>query len=288
MSRLLYPSQYLLGCQGLALLRRWLRPDLGDVAELLASTEALARDSSALEPFEVDDYSVEECYRLQQETYETGWNPLIELEERAVRPLVAAGAGLKALDAACGTGRHGLWLASQGYAVTGVDTSAAMVAVAQKALPDGDFKVGTLESLPVQSSEFDLAICALALALCADIAPPIAELARAVRPGGKVVISDIHPVSVMLGGSLLFEVPDGKFGVTQQNVFWHASYFEAFAQSGLQVRRCLDIPWHPSVWPGDWYATDFEQRGIGQLFSEISQLALEGVPGLLVWELERL
>src|SRR5262245_21041931 len=96
MARTLQPAQYLLGCQGLALLTRWLRPDFPDVQELMDSTVALAAAAPMMSTFDVEDYSVEDCYRLQQETYHGGWNPLIEIEQRAVWPLLSDGPGKRA------------------------------------------------------------------------------------------------------------------------------------------------------------------------------------------------
>ena len=42
-------------------------------------------------------------------------------------------------------------------------------------------------------------MCTLALTHCSELGPPMRELARVVRPGGHVVISDVHPFMSMLG-----------------------------------------------------------------------------------------
>src|SRR5581483_5692182 len=162
-----------------------------------------ARTAEQFEPFEIHDYSVDDAYRAQQETYDAGWNPLIELEQQTVWPLIPAAApGQRALDAACGTGRHALQLGALGYETGGFDSSAEMIEVARGKLPAADFRVAPLEALPFETAWFAVAVCALALALCADIAQPIAELGRVTREGGRLIISDVHPMSVMLGGSL--------------------------------------------------------------------------------------
>jgi 2-polyprenyl-3-methyl-5-hydroxy-6-metoxy-1,4-benzoquinol methylase len=316
MPRSLQRAQYILGMQGFALARRWLRPNMeADVEELLASTRALARNSESWPPFQVDDYTAEDCYSLQQETYDTGWNPLIEAEHYVLAALLPPdGAGKRALDAACGTGRWAEWLAAHGYAVTGTDASEPMLAVARAKfaeiandsgggngqagpersdrpeVPTGiaHFRAGTLEALPVGTGEFDVAICALALAFGRDIRQPIAELARAVKPGGAVFISDIHPMSVMLGDSVLFSTPEGGRGVTQSYVHWHGEWIDAFAAAGLRVQRCLDVPWPGPPFGGEWYAPEGETRSPGQLMGDISTLAKEGVPACLIWQLERL
>jgi SAM-dependent methyltransferase len=151
-----------------------------------------------------------------------------------------------------------------------------------------DFRAGDLAVLPVETAAFDLAVCALALAMCRDIQRPISELARAVKPGGLVVISDIHPVSVLLGDSLLFETPGGGRGVTQQYVRWPGEWIDAFNAAGLRVQRCIDVPWPGPPFGGEWYAPDGELRSPGQLMGDISILAKEGTPAAIVWQLERL
>ncbi|MBV8087184.1 MAG: class I SAM-dependent methyltransferase [Chloroflexi bacterium] len=286
----LRPAQYVLAMQGLALARRWLRPNMeAEVEELLASTRALARDSEQWPPLQVEDYTAEECYSLQQETYDQGWNPLIEAEQYVLASLLPPdGAGQRALDAACGTGRWAEWLVAHGYTVTGTDASEPMLAVARSKVPTAEFQRGTLEALPVEIGAFDLAICALALAFGRDIRQPVAELARAVKPNGRVFISDVHPVSVMLGDSVLFTTSDGGHGVTQSYVHWHSKWLDAFAAAGLRVVRCLDVPWQPSPWGGEWYLREGETRSPGQLMGDVSTLAKEGVPACLIWQLERL
>jgi malonyl-CoA O-methyltransferase len=59
--------------------------------------------------------------------YDHEANPLIALEEPVVREALGEVRGLAILDLGCGTGRHSLWLARAGAAVTAVDFSAGML-----------------------------------------------------------------------------------------------------------------------------------------------------------------
>ena len=87
-------------------------------------------------------------YARWASTYD-GPNPAIEAEEPVVRALLG---GLPppgplaprvAIDVACGTGRHGAYLAALGYAVTGVDATTEMLALAAEKVPVATFKVGS-------------------------------------------------------------------------------------------------------------------------------------------------
>lgn len=143
----------------------------------------------------VPELDVGDGYAAWASSYDLMSNALIRAEE----PLVAvATAGLptgRALDAACGTGRHSVWLSAAGHEVTGVDASESMLAIARSKVPSATFKVGDLESLPVDNASFDFSICALALTHLADPTTAIAEIARAVRASGRIVLTDAHPTS---------------------------------------------------------------------------------------------
>src|SRR5512133_1250423 len=73
------------------------------------------------------------------------------------------GACHKLLDAGCGTGRHVLALARAGYAVTGLDASRDMLAVAQTKLARQSLAAhlvrGQLQCLPFRAGSFDGALC---------------------------------------------------------------------------------------------------------------------------------
>jgi len=71
-----------------------------------------------------------------------------------------------------------------------VDATAAMAELARARCPDADVRVGTWDALPFGDGEFDLVTCSLALCHATDVAPPIREMARVLRPGGSIVMTD--------------------------------------------------------------------------------------------------
>ncbi len=104
-------------------------------------------------------------------------------------------AGQKILDCATGTGDIAFLLEkhSTGKAfVTGVDFSENMLAVAlQKANQMGShakFQFADVENLPFKDQEFDAATISFGLRNIRDTKQALKELARVVKPGGKVVI----------------------------------------------------------------------------------------------------
>ena len=70
------------------------------------------------------------AYENWAPTYDTDPNPHTALEYRPVLETLAARAGERILDAACGTGRYTAALHADGVDVMGLDFSAAMLALA--------------------------------------------------------------------------------------------------------------------------------------------------------------
>lgn len=101
----------------------------------------------------------------------------------------------RVLDAGCGHGPLMLSLRDRGAEVAGFDLSPAMIAIAQDRLGvDADLRVADLSGpLPYDDDRFDVITCSLALHYVKDWSPTLAELRRVLKPGGRLVISIIHP-----------------------------------------------------------------------------------------------
>ena len=68
----------------------------------------------------------------------TDWDARLASEGPFLKSILEEAGAKRVLDAACGSGGHALWLARQGYEVTGADVSPVMIALArQKAAADG-------------------------------------------------------------------------------------------------------------------------------------------------------
>ncbi len=121
-------------------------------------------------------------------------------EPRWRRRLVRA-AGLKAggsaLDVASGTGKvaFDLWKAAQpGARVQGIDLSPGMTSVAQQryaGIAGLSYAVGDALALPTADASFDAATIAFGMRNLPDYRQGFAEMARSVRPGGKVLCLEI-------------------------------------------------------------------------------------------------
>lgn len=95
-----------------------------------------------------------------------------------------------------------------GHDVVAVDASDAMLDRARARGIVAEFHRGDVQAIPVPDGTFDVAVCALALTHVPDLAPAISELGRVVRPGGRVIISDMHPVATATGAHAFFFAGD--------------------------------------------------------------------------------
>src|SRR5581483_11588369 len=102
-------GHYLLGIEGLALVRDWLVADPACARARVAETRKLLAGFDAGVPaieIDVPELEVRTGYAAWSETYDATPNPLIRVEEPVVRRLIDETPVGRALDAACGTGRH--------------------------------------------------------------------------------------------------------------------------------------------------------------------------------------
>jgi ubiquinone/menaquinone biosynthesis C-methylase UbiE/DNA-binding transcriptional ArsR family regulator len=99
-------------------------------------------------------------------------------------------------DLGCGTGAMTAALAPFVARVIAVDNSAAMLAAAKRRLAGQDaaeFRRGDLEQLPIADAELDAAVLTLVLPYLPEPVRALAEVARVLRPGGRVLITDLLP-----------------------------------------------------------------------------------------------
>jgi ArsR family transcriptional regulator len=99
-------------------------------------------------------------------------------------------------DLGCGTGQVTAALAPFVSRVVAVDESAAMLQAAKqrlRELPNVDLRRGELEALPLDDGRLDAATMMVVLHHLADPSKALAEAARVLRPGGRLLIVDMLP-----------------------------------------------------------------------------------------------
>lgn len=181
------------------------------------------------------------------------------------------------LDAACGTGRHSVELARRGHQVIGVDRSPAMLELARAKLPQGEFRQGDLIALPVEAGAVDAVVCALALVHPPELGGAMAEFARVLCPGGRVIISDVHPFLITLGWQAQFRIEGGGAGFVRLHEHLLSDYGAAAAAAGLRIRSLEELRLTP----------ESAITVVTERLPEANHAAWVGLPGVVVWDLEK-
>lgn len=118
----------------------------------------------------------------------------------ALLAAAAIGSRERVLDVGCGTGQTTLLAALRAVAgrVTGIDLSAAMLdraraAAASKGLTHVEFIQGDAQVYPLLSDGYDVAISRSGVSLFADPVAAFTNLARALRPSGRLAFTGPGP-----------------------------------------------------------------------------------------------
>jgi ubiquinone/menaquinone biosynthesis C-methylase UbiE len=154
--------------------------------------------------------SVRHGYDRWAAVYESDANPLQALEGPVVQTAVGDVRGRSVLDLGCGTGRHTAWLAEAGATVTAVDFSEGMLAEARRkpGMESVRFIAHDLhDRLPIADESFDLVVSGLVLEHLRTVENFYAEVARVLKPGGRAVVSAMHPAMFLRGSQARFTDP---------------------------------------------------------------------------------
>lgn len=126
-------------------------------------------------------------------------------------PLVLARAhgARRVLDLGCGEGQIARRLAGEGAEVLGLDPTEALLEAARGRAGGPAYVRGRAEAIPLAPASVDLVVMTLVLEHLDPIEPVLAEVARVLEPGGRMLVVMNHPL-VQTPGSCW--VDDADFG----------------------------------------------------------------------------
>jgi ubiquinone/menaquinone biosynthesis C-methylase UbiE len=171
------------------------------LARLDAADSNLYADRARLAEVRAERARQAEAYFAR---HATDWDRLRSLHvaeaevERALMDAVGQGHFEAVLDLGTGTGRIMELLAGRATRAVGVDASAAMLSVARARLDRAGLKNvqlrhGDIYALPVERNAYDVVVIHQVLHYLDDPARAVREAARALRPGGRLVVADFAP-----------------------------------------------------------------------------------------------
>lgn len=168
-----------------------------------------------------------------------GIQPVAEhlVRSAAIRP------GERVLDLACGTGNTALAARARGARVTGIDLAPALLAIAarravEEGVDDIRWQAADAEQLPFDDASFDVATSSCGVIFAPAPSQVARELARVVRPGGRIAIQ------AWCGDSGV----GGLFALTREHLGSPA----------------------PAASPFDWAKPDFVRELLGECFVDFA------------------
>jgi SAM-dependent methyltransferase len=154
--------------------------------------------------------------------------------------------GVKWLDLACGTGAAAELAAERGAGVTGIDIAPALIETAKERAAerglDIDYRVGDAEQLELEDASYDVVSSTCGVMFAPDHEATARELARVVKPGGRIGLVNWTP-----------------------------------AEDGLAALFRIMKPFQPPAPEGVGYPFDWgDEQHVRELLGEAFDLELEG------------
>ena len=136
---------------------------------------------------------VREEYGRLASKYDRRWSRYVQKSVRETLQRTSAAAGERLLDVGCGTGTLLARLVAErpGVEAWGVDLSTGMLQVARRKLPPRiPLLAADVQRLPLATSSFSVVVSSSSLHYWPRPALALREIARVLRPGGRLVLTD--------------------------------------------------------------------------------------------------
>lgn len=217
-----------------------------------------------------------EGYRSWAETWDTDLSPIVALESRHLAPRLGNLAGKFFVDVACGTGRWLVEAQVRGATTVGTDFCAEMLARAStKRGLAGRLVLADSRRLPLPNACADVVLFALALGHVNPLEAAIRELARLLRPGGSLIVTDFHPGAAARGWKRTFRHGSQVYEI-ENHAYTKEQLSRASQAAGLELVELLEPHFDEPE------RAIFRDAGKEQLFDEVKE-----IPAVLIGRWKR-
>ena len=210
----------------------------------------------------------------------------VQLEPAAAVAVARAAvrAGEDVLDLGCGTGNAALLLAREGARVVAVDPAPRLLEVtAERAAAAGldvDVRQGEAASIPLPDASVDLVVSVFAVIFAPDAAAAMADVARVLRPRGRVVLTAWLPGGAIARmGQVAGEAVRATLGAPPPPAPfpWHDR--DAVATLVSPYGLSLDVEEHPLVFTAASPAAFVDAEGANHPVAVTGRRAVEQAGG---------
>ncbi len=160
---------------------------------------------------------VQQAYNSWAQQYDSNENKTRDLEARSLRETLAPLSFEHCLEIGCGTGKNTVWLLEKAATVTAVDLSEEMLAKGKEKITSSNVtfvQADITQPWGFASKQFDLVGFSLVLEHIELLQPVFEKAASALKPGGYLYISELHPFKQYNGSKARFDTAEGTQVVT--------------------------------------------------------------------------
>ena len=184
--------------------------------------------------------SVVEGHRVWSATYDSDPNPLLSLEFRMTAHLLGDLRGRRFVDIACGTGRWLMEARRRGANAVGVDLCREMLLMgAEKPGSEGRLAEADMRCLPLRDGCADMLMCAFSLGYISGLEGAMTQLARVARPGGRLILTDVHPEGIRRGWTRSFRCGEHIYEL-QNHAHSERQWIKAGHRAGLTLEQWIE------------------------------------------------
>lgn len=188
---------------------------------------------------------IQDAYTQWSETYDLDRNLTRDLDQVATKESLGHLHFHTVLEIGCGTGKNTVLLAEISERVLALDLSRGMLQRAKGKFQFNHvfFAVADLtKPWPCRAEAVELIVCSLVLEHIPNLAEVFSEAYRALFPGGRFFISELHPFRQYQGTQANFQREDERIEI-QAFVHHLSDFTDAAASFGLRLESFKEW-WH--------------------------------------------
>ena len=178
-----------------------------------------------------------QAYQDWAEIYDSNANRTRDLDALVLRSAELPLDGAQVIEIGAGTGKNTTYLAERAGRVLALDLSSAMLDKARARLSADHVRFAEHDITtpwPAENAGTDLVVGNLVLEHIEDLAPVFAEIARVLKPGGTVFLSELHPERQARGSQAQFE-KNGEAALVEAYVHTVSEYVTQAETAGLTL-----------------------------------------------------